>query len=147
MKLRQNRKGKKLGFSPNLEKELLIHWIVNAPRRTMVHYGYWQSLQVRQPDCKPPLKPLIPTSGRNVLDARLIHHSQVGAALGNFPCTNTANSEEMEPHGQSPCLPAIKNHRHCTVSPGFKTKTFVCGTSFIHFRKSSTVPVKSGELP
>jgi hypothetical protein len=31
----------KLGFSPKLEKELLIRWIVDAFRRTMVHYGYW----------------------------------------------------------------------------------------------------------
>ena len=31
----------KKGFLPKLEKELLIRWIVDALRRTMVHYGYW----------------------------------------------------------------------------------------------------------
>jgi len=30
-----------MGFSPKLEKELLILWIVDALRRTLVHYGYW----------------------------------------------------------------------------------------------------------
>ena len=30
-----------MGFSPKLEKELLIRWIVDALRRTMVHYCYW----------------------------------------------------------------------------------------------------------
>ena len=29
------------GFYPKLEKELLIRWMVDALRRTMVHYGYW----------------------------------------------------------------------------------------------------------
>lgn len=28
-------------FSPKLEKELLIRWIVDALRRTLVHYGFW----------------------------------------------------------------------------------------------------------
>jgi hypothetical protein len=32
---------KRWGFSPKLEKELLIRWIADAFRRTMVHYGYW----------------------------------------------------------------------------------------------------------
>jgi len=39
-----DRKGefnKKFGSSPKLDKELLIRWIVDALRRTMVHYGYW----------------------------------------------------------------------------------------------------------
>jgi hypothetical protein len=36
----QNRNNKK-GGSPKLEKELLIRWIVDALRRTMVHHGYW----------------------------------------------------------------------------------------------------------
>ena len=36
----QNRNNKK-GGSPKLEKELLILWIVDALRRTLVHYGYW----------------------------------------------------------------------------------------------------------
>jgi hypothetical protein len=31
----------KLGFSPKLEKELLIRWIVDTLWRTLVHYGYW----------------------------------------------------------------------------------------------------------
>jgi len=31
----------KKGSSPKLEKELLIRWIVDALRRTMIHYGYW----------------------------------------------------------------------------------------------------------
>jgi len=47
MKLRQNGNRKKLRCSPILEKELLTDWIVDSLRRTMVHYGYWQSLQVR----------------------------------------------------------------------------------------------------
>jgi hypothetical protein len=32
---------KKMGFSPKLDKELLIHWIIDAFLRTIVHYGYW----------------------------------------------------------------------------------------------------------
>jgi len=32
---------KKMGFSPKLEKEPLIFWILDALRRTFVHYGYW----------------------------------------------------------------------------------------------------------
>jgi hypothetical protein len=32
---------KRWGFSPKLEKELLIRWIADAFLRTMVHYGYW----------------------------------------------------------------------------------------------------------
>jgi hypothetical protein len=34
-----------------------------------------------------------------------------------------------------------------TVSPGFKTRTFVCGVSFfINFKKSSAVPVRVGNV-
>lgn len=50
MKLRQNGNRDRSGSSPKLEKKLLTHWIIDALRRTMVHYGYWQSLQVRQHD-------------------------------------------------------------------------------------------------
>jgi len=41
MEERQKGNDKKTGFSPKLEKELLIRWIVDALRRTLVHYGYW----------------------------------------------------------------------------------------------------------
>jgi len=41
MKERKNESDGITGFSPKLEKELLIRWIVDALRRTMVHYGYW----------------------------------------------------------------------------------------------------------
>jgi len=32
---------KTIGFSPKLEKQPLILWILDALRRTLVHYGYW----------------------------------------------------------------------------------------------------------
>jgi hypothetical protein len=41
MEERPKGNNKKMGFSPKLEKELLILWIVDALRRTLVHYGYW----------------------------------------------------------------------------------------------------------
>jgi hypothetical protein len=41
MKERKKENDGLTGFLPKLEKELLIRWIIDALRRTMVHYGYW----------------------------------------------------------------------------------------------------------
>jgi len=32
---------KKMEYSPKQDKELMIRWMIDAFRRTMVHYGYW----------------------------------------------------------------------------------------------------------
>ncbi len=41
MEERQKGSNRKMGLSPKLEKEPLILWILDALRRTLVHYGYW----------------------------------------------------------------------------------------------------------
>jgi hypothetical protein len=41
MKERKKENDGLTGFLPKLEKELLIRWIIDTLRRTMVHYGYW----------------------------------------------------------------------------------------------------------